>query len=169
MDFEGMAVPGGAGALVATVKAFAGAGITNRVVALFDNDSAGRDAARQLAAVTLPANYRVLTYPALPIARAWPTVGPTGPATMDINGLAGSIELYLGEDVLQSADGLEPVQWKGLVESVGQYQGELIRKTEVQRRFREKLRRAQENLVPPDTRDWSGMRAILEEVIRAFQ
>ena len=40
MDFEGARVSGAAGSLAALVKAFVGAGIANRVVALFDNDTA---------------------------------------------------------------------------------------------------------------------------------
>ena len=42
MDFEGVRIGGGAGSLVNIVKAFAGAGIVNRTVALFDNDTAAR-------------------------------------------------------------------------------------------------------------------------------
>lgn len=169
MDFHTMAVEGGAGRLVATVKAFAGAGITNRVVALFDNDTAGRDATRQLAKFPLPTNYRVLNYPPLHMATSWPTLGPTGPNTMDVNGLAGSIELYFGQDVLKRDGELEPVQWRGLVCGMGEYQGELIAKTELQQRFREKLNRAYQNRSLLGTLDWSGMRAILDAVRRAFQ
>jgi len=44
MDFHGTSAQGGVGALVSTVKAFAGAGVANRVVALFDNDTAARAA-----------------------------------------------------------------------------------------------------------------------------
>ena len=39
---------GGAGHLVSVVKAFAGAGITNLIIALFDNDTAAREAVRAL-------------------------------------------------------------------------------------------------------------------------
>lgn len=56
MDFEGANAPGGAGQLVNTVKAFAGAGIANRVVALFDNDTAARVALRGLGGVSLPSS-----------------------------------------------------------------------------------------------------------------
>lgn len=169
MDFAAMAVPGGAGALVAAVKSFAGVGITNRVVALLDNDAAGRDAARVLATVSLPSNFRVLTYPRLPAAAAWPTSGPTGSLTMDVNGLAGSIELYLGDDVLRRPNGeLTPVQWLALLPGVGAYQGELLDKPDIQKRFRGKLALAREDSTLVETLDWSGLRLILDELRRAF-
>ena len=46
MDFETFDPEGGAAALVKQVKAFAGAGIVNRIVAIFDNDAASHDAMR---------------------------------------------------------------------------------------------------------------------------
>jgi hypothetical protein len=170
MDFSGMAVPGGAGPLAASVKAFAGARITNRIVALADNDTGGRDAVRQLKAVALPSNFRVLTYPPLAAASAWPTLGPTGTVTMDVNGLAGGIELYLGDDVLRREDGTRvPVQWRGLVAGLGQYQGELLEKAELQARFRRKLDLAAEDPSLLESLDWSGMIAILDALKRAFE
>lgn len=68
MDFDGANAPGGAGQLVNTVKAFAGAGIANRVVALFDNDTAAQAALRGLGGVTLPPSMRVLQYPPITVA-----------------------------------------------------------------------------------------------------
>jgi hypothetical protein len=61
MDF-GQRPSGGAGALVNTLKSFAAAGIANRVVALFDNDTAAADALRPLDRSRLPANVRVCQY-----------------------------------------------------------------------------------------------------------
>ena len=58
MDFNTSNAAGGASALVATVKSFVGAGIPNRVIALFDNDTAARDAAKVLQSVTLPPNIK---------------------------------------------------------------------------------------------------------------
>lgn len=75
MDFEGARVGGGAGALAGMVKAFVGAGIANRVVALFDNDTAGAAAIRSLAQVKIPSNIKVLQYPWLPLACQYPTLG----------------------------------------------------------------------------------------------
>jgi TIR domain len=111
MDFEGARVPGGAGALAATVKAFIGAGIVNRIVAFFDNDTAAQSAMRSLRNLVIPKNVRILRYPELEMARSYPTLGPQGTMLMDVNGLAGSIELYFGVDVLKNEDGdLTPIR-----------------------------------------------------------
>jgi hypothetical protein len=105
MDY-GERPAGGAGALVNTVPSFAAAGIANRVLALFDNDTAATDALRSLDLTRIPANIRVRQYPHLDLATHYPTLGPppadTSVAITDVNGLAGSIELYLGRDVLTS-------------------------------------------------------------------
>jgi hypothetical protein len=95
MDFEGARVAGGAGALASVVKAFVGVGIVNRIVAIFDNDTAAASAIRGLDAVRMPPNILVLQYPRLPLAAEYPTIGPTGLVAMDVNGLAGSIELSM--------------------------------------------------------------------------
>lgn len=169
MDFAAMAVPGGAPQLVASVKAFAGAGITNRVVAMFDNDSAARDALRALDRLPLPKNFRVLRYPDVPSASKWPTIGPTGDVSLNVNGLAGSIELYFGADVLRRPDGsLTPVQWKGFIPGVGQYQGEILDKPELQARFRQKVQLATSSPGRVGELDWAGMRAILDTLRNAF-
>ena len=98
-DFKAPRVRGGASSVVEIVKAFAAARIADRIVAFIDNDTAGEEAMRALANVSLPNNIRVLRYPPIEIASAYPTLGPTGLTSMNVNGLAGSIELYLGRDV----------------------------------------------------------------------
>jgi len=169
MDFEGASVAGGAGPLVATVKAFAGAGIANRTVALFDNDTAARVALRGLIRVQLPPNIRVLTYPRLPLAENYPSMGPNGLSEMDVNGLAGALELYFGEDVLVRDDGsLTPVQWRGYEAAVQGYQGELMDKAALQGAFSRKLKAALANRDLIDSLDWSGMRSILDVLRGAF-
>jgi hypothetical protein len=136
LDVDSSRSPGGAGYLVSVVKAFAGAGITNFVIALFDNDTAARDALRSLEGISLPNNFVVCRYPDLELLRSYPTVGPAGVASLDVNGLAGSIELYLGEDVLRETHGsLVPVQWKGYNGTLKQYQGEVLQKAKLQLAF----------------------------------
>jgi hypothetical protein len=169
MDFEGTRAPGGAAALVATIKAFVGAGIVNRIVAFFDNDTAARAALRSLRDIELPESVRVLHYPPAPWAEQYPTLGPQGLVAMDINGLAGSLELYFGLDVLRQQDGkLVPVQWRGYDESLNQYQGELMHKTELQERFASKLRDCMENPGNVSGYDWTGMRTIVDQLRSAF-
>lgn len=192
LDFDGKP-EGGAGALVKTVKAFAAAGIANRVVALLDNDTAAREALRSLDVTMLPANIVVKHYPDIDLASRYPTLGPpnaSSPAghieVADVNGLAGSIELYLGADVLTQGDGeLTPVQWRSYSQAVQSYQGEVVAKAQVHERFRAKLaqafvspdqgrqdRPAVEALATTNGSDndvaWADLGRILDLVIHAF-
>lgn len=158
MDFESARVAGGSGALAQTVKAFAGAGILNRVVAIFDNDTAAAEALASLASIKLPDNFVVTRYPDLPFLQSYPTLGPTGIVRANVNGLAASIELYLGEDVLQTEGGrLTPVHWKGFNERLNRYQGVVLDKSSVLRRFEAKLGRCTAQPAAIGNFDWSGM------------
>ncbi|WNI14076.1 hypothetical protein [Actinacidiphila sp. ITFR-21] len=175
MDY-GVGAQGGAGSLVTTVLAFASAGIANPVVALFDNDTAASDALRRLRGRELPENIKVLQYPRLEIAENYPTLGPPTtdapkgqPSYADVNGLAGSIEIYLGRDVLELDGALRPVQWGNYSPGSQQYQGEITGKTAVQTAYAGKLRAAQKDHSLTETQDWSGIRAILDMVISAFE
>lgn len=97
MDF-GSGAEGGASSLVKLVRSFVGAGIANRVLVLADNDTAAHDALDRLKRGRLPDGYRVMHYPELPMLRRYPTLGPqlADPVLMDVNGKAGSLEMYLG-------------------------------------------------------------------------
>lgn len=169
LDFDSSRLPGGTGYLVSVVKVFAGAGITNRIVALFDNDTAAREAVRALAAVSLPSNIVVRHYPELDMLRDYPTLGPGGVAPLNVNSLAGSIELYLGNDVLQDSHGaLIPVQWKGYSEALRQYQGEVLQKSSIRSAFDAKLARCKKDPTALQGTDWVGLRRILEGIFCAF-
>lgn len=80
MDFEGARIEGGAGPLASIVKSFVAAGIENRVIALFDNDTAGLAALRKLGALKFPENIVALHYPDIWLANDYPTIGPDGRA-----------------------------------------------------------------------------------------
>jgi hypothetical protein len=168
LDFESSRSPGSAGYLVSVVKAFAGAGITNRIIALFDNDTAAREAIRALAAISLPQNIVVRHYPNLEVLRAYPTLGPGGLAYLDVNGLARSIELYLGEDVLHEKNSLVPVQWKGYSETLKRYQGAVMQKAKLHSAFNAKLGRCKSDRGALKATDWSGLSSILQEIFCAF-
>jgi hypothetical protein len=169
LDFGAARAPGGAGNLAAIVKAFAGTGISNRVVAVFDGDTAAADAVRGLGAIKLPSNIAVVRLPALEVLRNYPTLGPTGKSNLDVNGLAASIELYFGADILETPDGPTPIQWKGYVSEMRSYQGEVIEKARLQDAFREKVKRARKDPSLLKTLDWTGMQAIWKAIIAAFR
>jgi len=128
-------VDGGANYLVKFLKAFAGANMTMRMLAVFDNDVAGRQALKAASALNLPPNILVTHLPESEVAKAFPTIGPQGEHMMDVNGLAAGIEMYLGEDGLTVSGKLRPVRWTGYVAAADAYQGEVDGKTEVTQRF----------------------------------
>lgn len=161
LDHSAFSVPGGASQLGGFVKAFAGAGIANRIVAVFDNDTAGSLELSRLRTLRLPENFRLLQLPYLESAEAYPTIGPTGDTEMNINGLACSIELYLGTNALIDDKGKRvPIQWTGLERTLGKYQGEVLDKQRVQERFLSKLK--------DGTAELRDISAVIETIIRAF-
>jgi hypothetical protein len=124
-------VDGGAVYLVKFLKAFAAAQMSSRMIAVFDNDVAGVQAYEQACALGLPQNIIVTRLPDIELARSYPTVGPSGPATLDVNGSAAGIELYLGREALTSDEDLRPVRWTGYNSSAKKYQGEVEGKADV--------------------------------------
>ena len=169
-DFHSSNAKGGTGPLVSLVKSFAAAGITNRVIALLDNDTAAREAKGELDKISLPPNIAVLDYPDLELLRSYPTLGPTGLVPLDINGLAASIELYFGEDVLcLEQDTLTPIQWKGYNSTLNQYQGKVLQKKRLHAAFQKKLKRCKADPQALQDTDWSGLSAILQEIFQAFE
>lgn len=168
LDFSASRSPGGAGHLAALVKAFSAAGVANRVIALFDNDTAAREARRGLDGIFLAPNIAVRQYPDLSWLREYPTLGPSGMTTLDVNGLAASIELYLGADALTKNGALIPVQWKGFNDSLRQYQGEVMQKARIHAAYKQKLARCKSDPNTIQAMDWTGLKAILECVFSAF-
>jgi len=169
MDFESARIGGGAGSLANIVKAFSGTGIVNKVVAFFDNDTAAATALRALRLIQIPSNIQIIQLPRLDFLENYPTLGPSGSVSMDINGLAGSIELYLGKDVLvDSSNNLIPVQWAGYIPELGRYQGEVLAKEDIQKRYRQKLIQCKANQELLAKTDWDGMKAILKSLFTVF-
>jgi len=168
MDFGISNASGGASALVTQIKSFVGVGIANRVIAIFDNDTTAYSAVRGLSKTTLRRNIIVSHYPKIEIAKNYPTQGPSGIVNLDVNGLACSIEMYLGRDVLIDGDVFVPVQWKGYDSSQNKYQGELINKAAIQKRFFTKLSECEKSSKRIEDYDWSGIRSILDVLFSAF-
>jgi hypothetical protein len=167
---------GGVGALTGMIRAFAAAGIANRVVAVFDNDTAAADAMRKLGP-SLPPQVQVMRYPDLDLARAYPVLGPSAPEpaggtlpVADVNGMAASIELYLGRDVLTQPDGtLWPIRWTAYVPGMDRYQGQVTGKDAIHRAFRAKTKAACEDPRNTGRQDWSGLRLIIDAICAAAQ
>ncbi len=165
LDFENSRTPGGAGQLVNYVKALTGAQIADRILAVFDNDSAARDATKQLQASQLKTpNINYIHCPGYNFLAKYPTIGPNGTAVQNINRVAGSIELYLGRDVLRQGNGFVPIQWTGFVRGTRTYQGELADKTVVQKRFKDKIQSCKKTPSKTEEYDWEGVRVIWQAI-----
>ena len=134
-------VDGGTTYLVKFLQAFGAARISSRMVVLFDNDTAGLEALKRAQALKLPSNIKVLRLPDIKLARKYPTVGPQGTRIVNVNGTAASVELYLGRQNLIGRDGrLFPIRWRGYVDKMKAYQGEIEGKADILRRFEKDLK-----------------------------
>ena len=109
MDFSTFHVQGSTNFLTHYVKAFIGAQIENRIIALYDNDAAGLSEIRGLESIQLPENVKIMHLPNLDMCTDYPTIGPTASENTNINGRACSIELFLGQDILKQEGELIPV------------------------------------------------------------
>lgn len=163
MDYSTKAA-GGVDSVVRGLKALAAAGVANRVIGLLDNDTAGREGFDILTAARLPARFTPLLLPRATIAEEYPTHGTEGLVLKDLNGIAVSIEMFFGEDVLRDANGhLVPVQLTGYNRKVQAYQGELIAKDDVKARFFDKVGRARAGSV--NQGEWEGLGALLDFLV----
>lgn len=167
MDFETSKYEANASRLVHTIKSFVGSGINNLIIAIFDNDTAGLKEVNNLKKVKLPSNIKVLQYPTIELAKNYPTIGPNGIQNMDVNGLAGSIEMYLGIDCLTEDNELIPIHWKGYDDSVKQYQGVILEKNDVQERFKQKVKSFDRNNFRET--DWKELKSIIELLNNTWQ
>ena len=135
LDHSEFALDGGASFLVKFLKAFAAARVPANIVAVFDNDTAGLLALHDATALKLPGNIACIKLPDIELGRSYPTIGPQGAHEAEINGKAAGIELYLGRKSLTNNGTLRPVHWSGYDKRAFKYQGELDRKSEVQKEF----------------------------------
>jgi hypothetical protein len=170
LDFGVSNLQGSAGSLVSIVKAFIGAGIQNRFIALFDNDTAAQVAIKGLSGVQIPKQVKILSYPEISLANNYPTIGPQGKVLMNVNGLAGSLEMYFGADVLRlGTTDLTPVQWRGYDQSIAKYQGELLNKNKLQDYYRDKLKKCLQDKTLISNYDWSDMKSIFAMLFNAYK
>jgi hypothetical protein len=172
IDFIGVPAEGSAGTLAKTLYSFVAAGIANRIVAIADNDTAAHEALSKIKEdKKIPDSYRILHYPDLPLLKSYPTLGPYASEAVltDVNGRAGALEMYLGHDALTLDEELAPIQWTNYSPKLQRYQGALLPrdKTGVQKAFEDKVAAAHRG-ADPAAGDWSGIHAIIEHILDAF-
>jgi hypothetical protein len=135
-DYEGSKPDGGASYILKFLRAFSAARINTPILALFDNDAVGLDALNAARDLSLPSHIKTTSLPDIELARSYPTLGPQGKHSVDVNGKAVSIELFLGRPNLTGQDGnLIPVVWSAYVQRVQSYQGAIDGKDGVLTRF----------------------------------
>lgn len=162
LDFEEYKVESSASALAKLIKTFIAVGIKHHIIAIFDNDTTGIKELGSLEKYKIPDHIKILKYPNIYLAKSYPTIGPSGKKKMNVNSLACSIEMYLGEEVLKKDGEFIPVYWKSYDEKTKKYQGEITEKKYVQDTFRKKLK--ENNIV-----QFSDMDSILKMIFKAFQ
>jgi hypothetical protein len=123
----------GTGSLVNFCKGLARIGIQNKVLVVFDNDTAGREAIDRLKDIPLPEHMRLMTLPSMDCLGRFRTSGPAGLMFEDVNGKAASIELYL--DLRYGGPKKPVVRWTSYNERLAAYQGELVGKEQYARAF----------------------------------
>ncbi|MEU8759596.1 hypothetical protein [Streptomyces sp. NPDC048659] len=159
---------GGVSALAKTTTTFIAAGVANRFIALADNDLPAHQALAKLKAKGVPGHCRILHYPSLPLLASYPTLPPgaSAPVPADVNGVAGTLELYLGRDILTGPGGqLVPLPLNAA--GAGGFPSKS--KKAMQDRFERKCDVAL--AAPPGTDpegDWSAVHAIIDMILHAF-
>ncbi|SHI86635.1 hypothetical protein SAMN02745751_01248 [Dethiosulfatibacter aminovorans DSM 17477] len=161
-DFENSKSEGSASNLTRIIKAFSAAKIyNNRIIAIFDNDTAAEVEVQHLKDIRLPSNILIMKLPILDFCKLYPTIGPTGNADIDINNLAVSIELFFGDDIIKTDTKYSPILWSNYVHKLKRYQGSISNKDEVIKKMYEKL-----NNPNPEKQDWSKLVILWESIFK---
>lgn len=162
-------VEAGVQGAVKTLLALWRAGVANRIVVIVDNDTAAYSHLSKAKKLKFSDNIRLVHYPAIPLLDNYPSYDPVSGTHLlsNVNGLAGSLEMYLGENLLEVNGRLTPVEW-GPTEA-GKRQGTLPRKRK--KEIREHFEAVAES--PSDDprrawQDWTGVKAIIESIVTAF-
>lgn len=116
----------GTGSLANFAEGLAKIDVHNQVVFVFDNDAEGVEAADRVRRLKLPPNMSVLVLPDLLAFQQFPTQGPNGLTSSDINGRAAAIECYL--DLHLPNRPPAQVQWTSFKRDPDVYQGVLKHK-----------------------------------------
>lgn len=161
VDYQESKLDGGAPMLTKIVKAFIGSRMQNKILAIYDSDTAALESIQSLNKLKLPKNIKFTQYPDINLLKKYPTVGPSGKSHENIYKLAASIELYLGIDCLtcNTSNDLYPVVWTGYNKTLSQYQGEVTEKSKIYENYLNKTK-----IFNKIEQDWSGLEAIWQHI-----
>jgi len=128
-DYGYKKLSGGTDEVLKLAKTFETIGIRNRIIFLFDNDTAGKNELFRFNAENFSYNMKAFCYPDLKFANLYPTYKNSKFSVENINGRAVSIELFLGSSILKYKDQYIPIEWKE------NGQGVIQNKERVKKRF----------------------------------
>ena len=160
-DFDTYRADGGASYLVKLLKSFSAAKIKNRVIAVFDNDSAAINELQQLEQISLLSTINVIKLPELEFCKSYPTIGPGGLSYLDINELAVGIEMFFGEDILKNNGEYYPIIWNGYISRINKYQGLISEKDRINQQMKNKLSNPQKA-----EHDWEPLKKLWEYLFK---
>jgi len=169
LDIELSNLELGANRIITYLKSFISAGIMNKVIVLFDNDAEGIYCKNELLKLkNIPNNFSIKTYPDIEITKSYPTICPTGIETLNINGSACSIELYLCEEILKEKNQYIPVQWKSFNEHVKKYQGVISKKWDIQKGYDKIIKECTSDLKLINNYNFDNMKVLIEDIFYSF-
>lgn len=135
VSFDG-AIPGGCSFTRHYFNLLSNSNIDNRVIALFDNDTAGLKEINTLERGNYDKKYKYSSLPYNDFLKKYPTVFPNGEIVeCDINGKACSLELYLPLVLISGKEGLEPIIWTSYDPIMKQHQGVIRNKEKIHKNF----------------------------------
>jgi len=167
-DFDYTRSPGSTSSLVSLLKGFISAGIGDRIIALFDNDTADFEALSTFDIEKITKNIRIMHLPNLEWAMEYPTLGPTGEVKTDINKLAYSIELFMGKKLLIKNEKLIPIKWTGFCQKLNRYQCEILYKKDIYYDFCYIVKKAEINGIKNVEHDWEQLKYLWETIFSTF-
>lgn len=118
----------GTGNLKNFIKGLAKIDISNNILVILDNDTAGLSVLKDIRNITLPQNLKVISLPDHPDFNKFMCKGPQGISYENINGKAVSIECFLDHKVINKD---VFVRWTAFNEKLHQYQGNIEPKKEL--------------------------------------
>jgi 5S rRNA maturation endonuclease (ribonuclease M5) len=134
-------IPGGSSQTRHYFNLLTNACVSNRVIALFDNDTAGQKEIKQLSTSKYQNKYKYISLPNDSFFNNYPTIFPNDDiVNMDINKKACSIELYYPTSLLKSKGSYSPIIWKGYDMSIKTHQGVIKDKKKINDKFSEYIK-----------------------------
>lgn len=161
-DFKVSNAQGSAHQLFLEVKALIAINHKENIIALFDNDGEGLKWFNELKKINIPKNFVVLVYPNIALLETYPTIENE---SKNLNGIAGSIEMYLGKDILKEKEGFIPVE----INSQNTLHGVVKYKDNLQKKYYKKIKKCNSKTSSIDDYNWDEMKLLLREIFEAFK